>query len=484
MTGKKLLTFIMTVIFATQAFSATFVIQNNDGVDEGFNDPLPPTNPNQKGNNPGTTLGEMRLNVFEAAADVWGEILNSNITITVGASFEEKFCSANSATVGSAGATGSRANFAGLEPNTAYPIALAESLNDSNMNGSTVEITASFNSLLDSDPTCLGGGGFYYGLDDSAPPGTSPLYPVVLHEIAHGLGFVSMTDVGSGGSGAFIGAGGFPDTFSRRLLDLDNGKSWDEMNNTERLASALNEPELVWEGAQVTADRGEHLDFTPELVINAPAPITGTFEVVSGEQSATIPVGGVTAGIVDGNTFNDIDDNPATGCTQVGFGGTFSGKIVLFDSTPDCVPSIAAFFTEFEGALGLIIADTSGSGFPDMSGSITNPITIPYVGVEKSVADDLRANLATANVSLQNSSTTVLGENQGMVKMYAPAIFDMGSSVSHWSRTASPDLLMEPVLGDLDFADVDLTAAAFRDIGWSVNIPGEDLEEIFADGFE
>ena len=261
MTGKILLTFVMTVIFATQASAATLVIQNDDDPNEGFNEPLPPTNPNQKGNNPGTTLGEMRLNVFQAAADVWGEILNSNITITVGASFEEKFCSANSATVGFAGATGSIANFAGLEPDTAYPIALAESLNDSNINDSAVEIIASFNSLLDSDPTCLGGGGFYYGLDDNAPPGTSPLYPVVLHEIAHGLGFASMTDVGSGGSGAFTGVGGFPDTFSSRLLDLDNGKSWDEMNNTERLASALNEPELVWEGAQVTADRGEHLGF-------------------------------------------------------------------------------------------------------------------------------------------------------------------------------------------------------------------------------
>lgn len=190
------------------------------------------------------------------------------------------------------------------------------------------------------------------------------------------------------------------------------------------------------------------------------------------------------AGIVDGNTFDDVDNNPATGCTQIGFGGTFAGKIVLFDSTPDCSPSVTAFFSGFEGALALIIADTSGNGFPDMSGSISNPVTIPYVGLEKSVADALRANLATANVSLQNSSTTLIGENQGMVKMFAPAIFEGGSSVSHWSKTASPNLLMEPVLGDLDFADVDITAAAFRDIGWSVNIPGEALEEIFRDGFE
>ena len=478
MTGKKLLTLVMTAIFATQAFAATFVIQNNDVANEGFNDPLPPTNPNQKGNNPGTTLGEMRLNVFQAAADVWGEILNSNITITVGGSFEEKFCSANSATLGSAGATGSRANFAGLEPNIAYPIALAESLNDSNMNGVNVEITASFNSLVDSDPACLGGGGFYYGLDDNAPTGTSPLYPIVLHEIAHGLGFASMTDVGSGGSGGFTGAGGFPDTFSSRLLDLDNSKSWDEMNNAERLASAVNEPELVWEGPQTTADRDEHLGFAPELIINAPGGIAGTFEAVLGEEpDAIIPPGGVTAGIIDGDAFGDS-------CTQINE-PSFSGKIILFDKSENCGATIPAFFSEFQGAVGVIIAATTATGLPDVSGLINNQdINIPYIGVEKTVADDLRANLATANVTIDTSSSKFNGENDGKVKMYAPAIFETESSVSHWSKTASPNLLMEPVLGDLDFADVDLTAAAFRDIGWSVNIPGEKLEEIFADGFE
>ena len=480
MTGKKLLALVLTAIFATQASAATFVIQIDDDPNEGFNDPSPPRNADQIGNNPGTTLGDMRLNVFQAAADVWGEILNSNITITVGGSFEEKFCSANSATLGSAGANGSVANLPGLDPDIAYPIALGESLNDSNINGTLVEINASFNSLVDSDPACLDGGGFYYGLDDNAPPGTTPLFPVVLHELAHGLGFASMIN---SSNGSFNSPKGFPDTFSSRLLDLDNGKSWDEMNNAERLASALNEPELVWEGAQVTADRDEYLDFFPGLAINAPAPIVGTFEVVPGEKSATIPGGDITAGIVDGNTFNDVDNILATGCTQIGYGGTFAGKIVLFDSTPDCSPAVIAFRTEYEGALGLIIADTSGSGFPDMSGSIFNPINIPYIGVEKSVADDLRANLATANVTLQNT-TKFLGENQGMVKMFAPTVFESSSSVSHWSKTASPNLLMEPVLSGLDFADVDLTAAAFKDIGWSVNIPGEKLEEIFTDGFE
>ena len=475
MTGKKLLALVLTAIFATQASAATFVIQIDDDPNEGFNDPSPPSNANQIGNNPGTTLGDMRLNVFQAAADVWGEILNSNITITVGGSFEEKFCSAGSATLGSAGANGSVANLSGLDPNIAYPIALGESLNDSNINGASVEITASFNSLVDSDPACLDGGGFYYGLDDNAPPGTSPLFPVVLHELAHGLGFASMIN---SSNGSFNSPEGFPDTFSSRLLDLDNGKSWNEMTNAERLASALNEPELVWEGAQVTADRDEYLGFAPELIINAPGGIAGTFEAVPGEEpDAVIPPGGVTAGIINGDSFGNS-------CSQI-IEASFSGKIILFDKSESCGAVIPAFLSEFQGAVGVIIAATTATGLPDVSGLIDNQdVNIPYIGVEKSVADDLRANLATANVSIENSSTRFNGENDGKVKMYAPVSFESGSSVSHWSKTASPNLLMEPVLSGLDFAEVDLTAAAFKDIGWSVNIPGEKLEEIFTDGFE
>ncbi|NNE05619.1 MAG: hypothetical protein HKN15_07855 [Xanthomonadales bacterium] len=461
MMTRFLTRFALVALLSTQAMAATIEIQNGDDPGEGFNDPNPPTNANQRGNNPATTLGQMRLNVFEAAADVWGDILQSNQTITVNAKFDELTCGENSGTLGSAGATSSATSFTGGENGVSYVVALAESLGNANFNGSSAEINATFNSLVDSDANCLGGGGFYYGLDGNPPAGTSNLFTTVLHELGHGLGFNSLTDVAPDGSGGFLGAGGFPDTFSRNLLDLDSGKTWDQMNNAERKASALNEPSLVWNGANATADRANHLGGSPELVINAPGSIAGTFEAVLGDEPTIIlTTGGVTADVVDGNNFGD-------GCSQINE-GSFTGRIILFDATESCTAVFPAFFSEFAtGAVGVLIADTTGSGLPDVSGQVSNQeITIPYIGITKAVADSIRANIGSANVTIRRSTTVLNGENQGKVKMHAPAEFSEGASVSHWSKSASPDLLMEPSLGALDHEDVDLTAAAFADIGW------------------
>ena len=470
MTRKERYFLVLLSVFSMQLSAATIVIQNDDGVDEGFNDPTPAASiPAQKGNNPGTTLGELRLNVFNEAAKVWEGVLNSNVTITVGATFDALSCTMNSGTLGFAGATASGADFPGADPGVAYVVSVAESLAGSNLNGSSVEITAQFNSDVDDREDCLGGEGFYYGLNSIVPEGMAALFPVVLHEIAHGLGFLSLVDAGPDESGAFVGAGGFPDSFSRNLVDLDTGKSWDQMNNTERKASALNEPELVWSGAQVTANRSNHLGPAPEFEINAPGSIAGIFETVLGEEpTIVIPAGGVTAGVLDGQTFMDLDDDLADGCSQIAFGGTFTGKIVLFDKSDNCGAAFPAFYSQHEGALAVIIAATEANGLPDVGGQISNQeITIPYFGVSKSVGAALRANLGSASVTFRNSLTSLLGDNQGKVKMYAPQDYDGGSSVSHWSTTASPNLLMEPSLNaDLVFKNVDLTTAAFRDIGW------------------
>src|SRR5688572_32725352 len=80
---------------ASSAFGqATIVIQNNDAANVGFNDPTPVA---PVGGNPGTTLGQQRLNAFQFAANIWGATLVSNSTITVRASWEALSCTETSA---------------------------------------------------------------------------------------------------------------------------------------------------------------------------------------------------------------------------------------------------------------------------------------------------------------------------------------------------------------------------------------------------
>lgn len=460
------------------AEAATIVILNGDGAGEGLNDPNPPAHANQIGNNPGTTLGQLRMNLLEAAANRWEQLLNSAVTINVNVQFNPLTCSQFGGVLGQAGPSASAANFAGGDPNVAYHIALAESLAGTNLNGGSVELSAVFNSTVDTNNVnCLGGGGFYYGLDDNAPAGTARLFATALHEFAHGLSFSPLVDFATG---AFSGSGGFPDAYSRNLFDWGTGKSWDQMNNAERLASATNDPSLVWNGATVTANRAAFLDPAPEVAINAPAGIVGTHLANLGEEPTIVmPQGGVTAAVVDGDAI--LTGGATTSCVGAGAFAAMAGRIVLFEEPAGCIAAIPAFIAQLNGAVGALLSNPNAPGLPDMSGQIDNQaVTIPYVGVSQAVGNALRANIATANATIRNHATVRNGDNKGLLRMHAPAGFTQGSSVAHWTGAARPDLLMESTLGSVSFNQVDLTPSAFADMGWSVNLG----ELIFEDGFE
>src|SRR5262245_39270841 len=79
--------------------NATITIINANGAGTGFNDPTPVA---PVGGNPGTTLGQQRLNAFQFAAAIWAAALDSNVTIQIASTFEPLSCTATSATLGSA----------------------------------------------------------------------------------------------------------------------------------------------------------------------------------------------------------------------------------------------------------------------------------------------------------------------------------------------------------------------------------------------
>jgi hypothetical protein len=223
--------------------TVTFVINNLDGPGEGFNDPTPVA---PVPGNPGTTLGEQRLNAFQAAADAWGQILNSAVTIAVDAQMSPLPCDAVSALLGQAGPTLAFRDFPSApRAATWFSVALANSLAGSDQAPGVGDIGAAFNSDIDSNPNCLTGVTWWYGIGAPPAPGTIPFFDVVQHEIAHGLGFLTFVDLATGQKLL-----GFDDIDMTFLEDHSTGMSWPALTDPGRMASAVDTGDLHWTGSQ------------------------------------------------------------------------------------------------------------------------------------------------------------------------------------------------------------------------------------------
>ncbi len=222
------------------AQAANIVVVNNDSPDEGFNDTTPAT---PVGGNPGTTLGQQRLNALQFAANLLGARLASNITIPIDAEFNPQQCSPGNATLAAAGATTLVADFRNAPfADTFYPVALANALANEDL-AAGPDIGATFNSGIDNNPECLTGMDWYYGFDDNPPGNDLNFISTATHELVHGLGFATFTNLITG---QFVE--GTPDVYARFIRDLIMGATWPELTAPQRVASASNDGNLVWDG--------------------------------------------------------------------------------------------------------------------------------------------------------------------------------------------------------------------------------------------
>ena len=434
------------------SFSATITIVNMDGAGEGFNDP---TAAAPVGGNPGTTIGQQRLNVFNQAASIWGAILPSTVTIFVQAQFNPLTCTATSAVLGSAGTINVVRDFTGAEfAGTWYHTALGSKEAGTDLLAGN-DINATFNSNL-GQAGCLTGSFFYYGFDHNE--GTNiDLLAVVLHELGHGLGFSGFANLSTG---ALLG--GFPGIYERFLLDDSNGLTWNAMSDAQRQASAVNDGNVVWKGTATTVKSASFLAPRSEVVITSPAPIVGTYTSGTPSFGAPLTTGGVTGQVVladDGSAPN------SDACSALVNAGTVAGKIALVDR------GTCTFFTKAQacqnaGAIGMIMVNNVSGQAPDIGGSGPG-ITIPIASVSQTVGSAIKAQLGsgvTATLKIDNSRLAG-ADDANHVKIFAPNPIQGGSSISHFDVTASPNLLMEPIINS-DLTGVDLTRFAFEDEGW------------------
>jgi len=236
------------VLLAGSARGATITIVNSDGPNEGLNDP---TLVAPVGGNPGTTVGAQRLFVMQHAAHIWGAKVDSPVEILVEANFDPLDCSPSSGTLGAAAAFTFFRDFHGApRAGTYYPVALANSMAGTDLDPGDPDMVAFFNSAIGTGG-CLSSYHWYYGVDGNAPPGTLDFFDTVLHELAHGLGFVTLVDLQTGAK-----PNGFDDAFMLHLEDHSTGLQYPAMSNAQRLAASQNTGNLHWTGSQVVGQSG------------------------------------------------------------------------------------------------------------------------------------------------------------------------------------------------------------------------------------
>ncbi len=252
----KIVTIFAAVTIVAPASALPVNISYTDPVGFGFNDP---------------TLGAQRRATFETAVYTWTNQLQGNVPLAVVARSEAMGGDAVSATLAYAGPISVVRDFPGAQPDTWYVTALGNQLAGYDLDPGAADIEVVINSDVDNS-TVLGNRGFYYGNDGNAG-GNIDFRTTVLHEMGHGLGFISLMD---SNTGEFFQAPGdprpLPDSYTRQLVKSkkayisSKNKAMDRQRAKQRKKAVISN-KLRWTGPATYAING----FMPSLF--APKPI-------------------------------------------------------------------------------------------------------------------------------------------------------------------------------------------------------------------
>ena len=446
---------------------------NLDPAGQGLNDATPRA---AEGGNPGKTVGEQRRIAYQFAADLWGALLQNTPEIRVGASFQPLACTDTGGTLGSAGAYWIAADFPNAPlAGAVYHGALAKAISGQELENFPVDITSRFNANLGS-PGCLTNSGWYYGLDGNTPAGKISFLDVVMHEIAHGLGFSGFVGYTTGVLGERAGAIGYSDPYTHNAFDNVRNLRFTAagMTNADRAAAIRTRGRPGWDGTNVKAQVPLWLEDANVLRVSG-----GAFNFVSqfyGVASFGPPA---TAANFNAATAlaNDGVGDTADGCEPLP-AGSLTGKIAIINRGT-CSFEPKTVNAQNAGAVGVIIANVATSAdpgtAPGMAEDPTVVATIPALSVNLTDGNSIKAAIAGGS-----SLTAALGkvpgqyagaDPAGRALLYAPAVVASGSSFSHFETVLSPNVLMEPSINDSLSSSylVDLTLALFADEGWKLN---------------
>lgn len=455
--NKSILFLALSLAVSGAVSASTITPVNLDPDGSGLNDPTAAV---PVGLNPGTSVGEQRRIAYQFASDLWGAVLQSNVEIRVGASFQPLTCAATSGVLGSAGATQIFRDF----PNAAlaatwYHSALADSVAGVELDtDADIDINSRFNSNLGT-PGCLESSSWYYGLDGNTPAGAINFLDVVMHEIGHGLGFQGFDSLTTG---AFFA--GFPNVYGANVFDNVSGQAWNSLTDQGRVNAAVG-GNLVWVGTNVTSQVPAALGPLVRMNVTGNLTVTYAFGTASfGAQAGPGNFSGAAVIVDDGSAA------PTQGCNALTNVGAIAGNIAVVDRGT-CGFAVKAKNAQDAGATGVIVVNNVAGAAPGLGGSDPT-VTVPTVSLSQADGGALKASLPGSSVALAEVPGQFSGtDSSGRALLFSPNPVQGGSSFSHYDVSHSPNALMEPSINaDLDGnLRVDLSPALYADEGWVIN---------------
>ena len=364
------------------------VLFDLNGPGDGFTDPTPFV---PVGGNGAATLGQARVNLLNSTLSAWANTLDSVVPVDVLVIWIPLPCSPAGAALAAAGTTFIFFDDGSVLPlaDTWYHASLAEAIFGGDLTGPPAsgggDIIVFINSEIDNE--CLGPGtGYYYGLDGNAGANDIDLGTVVLHELAHGLGFSNFTNETNG---AFFLD--MPGVFDHMTLDTTTGQTWNQMTAPERASSAVRDGRLVWNGAQVNgAAQALMSPGVPVLKVPAPPAVAGSYEISQAAWAPQLNTAGVSGTL---NCLVDLEPDHFDACTP--------SIVMLNDDIALARRGSCAFVDKARnaqqaGAKALLIVNNVDSLFGIGASGDTSDINIPVLGMRSGDGDALIANACAA----------------------------------------------------------------------------------------